>query len=495
MTEEKIAFYLNDRAVSVSVPPAARVLDLIRNRFALFGTKEGCREGECGSCTVLLGRPEAFRISYRAVPSCLLAAAELDGNHLVTIEGLGAATGGLPHPQRSTPFQVAFVEEGAVQCGFCTPGLLMALTGYLLSGREVSVEGALDSIDGNICRCTGYVSIKRAVASVIDGLAPTGRVPNIEKLVEGGFLPPYFRDIPEKLHTLPREASQRLRPSREGGDQTLLAGGTDLLIQAGEALQEKGVLLLSRLGLPEAVGETTDGISIPASLSIEELRVNPIVNRFYPGLEEKLLLFASTILRNRATVGGNLVNASPIGDLSVLFTAFGAELILGPTDDGALEERRVKIEEFFLGYKRVDLKAGEILKSIEIPKPKEGHRWGFARVAKRERLDIPACSAGFALEFEAPSVRSARIAFGGVSPVPLLASSASAALEGTPLRWETVRDVAEIAQSEIRPIDDLRGSAAYRRVLTTRLLYALFLEVFPEHLDYAEIASEIGGTE
>ncbi|HUX21095.1 MAG TPA: 2Fe-2S iron-sulfur cluster-binding protein, partial [Spirochaetia bacterium] len=312
MRNEHLSFYLNERHVEISAPPAALTLDLLRNRFSLFGTKEGCREGECGACTVLLGCVESGRPVYRAVPSCLLPAAELTGAHLVTIEGMSV--------QGPSPLQNAFVEAGATQCGFCTPGFIMSLTGYLLAGRPLSIEGALDSIDGNICRCTGYASIRRAVELLFAKLSLSGRTLGIGELAEKGLLPAFLPEIADRL--LASEIGGGSAAIREGNEathlldaevRTVLAGGTDLYIQRAGTLEEQEVIPVSRTGCMGPIEVREKTIRIPAATRVETLRRDPIMNREFPGFEKRLLVFASTIVRNRATLGGNIINASPIG--------------------------------------------------------------------------------------------------------------------------------------------------------------------------------------
>jgi xanthine dehydrogenase small subunit len=274
---KQISFLLNDRPITLPLQSGKSVLDTLRNDLDLFGTKEGCREGECGACTVILGRIPT--VPYRSMPSCLLSTGQIDGAHLVTIEGLDRG-----EPNR---IQQAFLQEGASQCGYCTPGFIVSLTGYLMSGRMITLEGALNSLDGNICRCTGYASIRRAVEWAVSPLL--GKTPTIDELISLEILPDSFAKSYDYLQNAVKQKETKTDDAPEG---PVVAGGTDLYVQKGDELTDQAPRFL----IPESspITLTEDQIVIPATASMEQFRLDPHLNQQYPGLDEKMLLLPPT---------------------------------------------------------------------------------------------------------------------------------------------------------------------------------------------------------
>jgi xanthine dehydrogenase small subunit len=451
-----MTFLLNESVVRLSSPSGRSVLDYLRKERGLYGTREGCREGECGACTVILGRNG----SYRAVPSCLMPLGQLDGTHLVTIEGLDTGK-----PNR---LQQAFIDEGASQCGFCTSGFILSLTGYLMGGNIVSLEDALDALDGNICRCTGYASIRRAVEKTIKPLL--GMIPTFPDLVDLELLPSYFTNLPDIC------SDGDMTGSREG---TLIAGGTDLYIQRGDTL-EKGE---PRFLIPGAGSiRSLDGyIEIPGTATMEQLRLDPLLNRQYEGLGKKLLVLASSILRNRATLGGNMVNASPIADTAVLLLAWDGEIQLVSPDS---KRRRFPLKDFFMDYKKLDLKEGEIVEYLYVKQGSGDRRWNFTKVSKRERLDIASVNSASVFILGREGIRKVRLAFGGVAPIPYRAVETEKWLEGKPAVMDSFLSAFPVLLDEIHPIDDVRGSAEYKKSLAAAQLADHFLQCFPDVCTY-----------
>ncbi|MFP4365283.1 MAG: FAD binding domain-containing protein [Spirochaetia bacterium] len=449
-----------------NISPGMTVLDALRKEIGLKGTKEGCREGECGACTVLLGELRNGRVSYKAVPSCMLPVGEAECKHVVTIEGLNLS--------ELNPVQKAFADMNASQCGFCTPGFILAFTGYLLSGRELTLEDAMTSVDGNICRCTGYASIRRAITTLFQDYRLEGKIPDIAFLTENRFLPEYFLQSSQLLSAIQTE---RCEYPAKG---TLVAGGTDLYIQKGEVLPDEEVRFLSAEDGVTGISEVQDEIIIGAGATVEEFRLDPLLNKHFPGLDEKLLLISSTILRNRATIGGNIVNASPIGDMSVLLLALEARLLLA----GKNGESYLPLEDFFLGYKELALKPGEMIKSIIIPIPEFQVFWNFEKVSKRERLDIATCNSGVTITVQNGKIRNIRLSFGGVAPVPLLVKQTQEFLKNKDLDIRVLKAAQDILAEEIAPISDVRGSSEYKTDLAKRLLHAHLESCFPDQIVY-----------
>ncbi len=457
----EIRFILNDHDVRTAVPPGLLVLDFLRRRERATGTKEGCREGDCGACTILVGEWEAERVVYRPVTSCLMPAAEMHGKHIVTIEGLNM--------QALSPVQQAIVTEGATQCGFCTPGIVVSLTGSLLDGARRDVKEALS---GHLCRCTGYRSLKRAGQTAY--AAAAGRT-DMSALVEGGFLPDYFLDIPDRLRRL-----QRGLPSNGLATNGIpVAGGTDLYVQRGEDLPGEAVAVLNLD--PELRGiRWEDGfLRVGACTTFEAFADHPEVQRLLPDVKAYMFLIASWQIRNRATLGGNIVNASPIGDVSILLLALDAVLVLRRR----LQRRQVPLRSFFLGYKQCDLAEDERVEAVLIPAPAPETRVNFEKVSKRKCLDIASVNAAICVCVRGGVVAEMGLAVGGVAPIPLYLRETSRFFVGKPVVVEVVREGLERMQAEIAPIDDVRGSAAYKRLLARQLLLAHFTRLFPESIE------------
>jgi xanthine dehydrogenase small subunit len=472
---QRIRFLLNDAEVDTGLPPGITALDFLRHHRRLRGTKEGCREGECGACTVLVGRPAAGGMVYRAAASCLLPLAELAGTHVLTVEGLGP---------RLSPVQKELCEQNAIQCGFCTPGIVMALTGFFSASPALSEQDAVDALDGNICRCTGYVSIRRAARTLSERYR--GRLDphrsRCEHLVEWGILPASAVRAASTL-ALPRFA-------RDAGAAAaavpLIGGATDLLVQDATTVEEAEVLRFAR-DLPGARGIAVEGdrLVIGAATTIEELRVSPEIARALPSLSrslgEDLKLVASTPLRNQATVAGNLVNASPIGDLSVMLLALEARLVLRA--DG--RRREVALGDFFRGYRAVDLSAGEAVQSVLLPiRPVRFH---FEKVSRRRVLDIASVNSALCVEGEGNPPASAVLSAGGVGPVPLLLRAFGRSLARRRVDALSAAEAIEAALGEIAPISDVRGSASYKRLALRNLIVAHLAALFPDTVDAAAL--------
>lgn len=450
---------LNSEVVEVRVAPGEVVLDLVRDHLGLRATKEGCREGDCGACTVLVGEPDEERIRYRAVNSCILPVGSLEGCHLVTLEGINSPD--------LTPVQALMVAEGASQCGFCTPGVVMAATAYLLEADPVSKDGLIRALAGNICRCTGYGAIIRAMRSLADRFAalPSPGRERIDALVNAGVLPAYFSAARE---TLDADAPLPERGAFETG-LTPVGGGTDLFVQRARAMLKAPVLFVRR---PDTVviEERSDGIFIEGSATVDDLQAAGCVRDLIPRLDEIAAMIASPQIRSRATVGGNIANASPIGDVSILLLALDARIALA-TKDG---RRDLPLKDLFRGYKDLDMGPDELIESVTIPARDGDFRLGFEKVSRRTHMDIASVNSAMGALVDGGRIAAASISAGGVAPVPRYLERTSAYLAGKKLCRETALEASRIASAEVTPIDDVRGTAGYKRNLLGRLVLAHF---------------------
>jgi xanthine dehydrogenase small subunit len=487
--DQPIRFLLNHESVESSLHPGTVVLDFLRRDRRLSGTKEGCREGDCGACMVLLGELSGDRkvVHYKAVNSCLLPLGDVAGKHLVSIEGLNPASreGDSVDAVPLTPVQQHLVDRGAIQCGFCTPGFVVALTGYLLARRDWSYSGALEAVAGNICRCTGYASIKRAIGDLLDqlkslqdsgGPARSPAVRHLEALVACRVVPEYFLVVPHRLRSLKMAEGPGGRSQR----RTVVAGGTDLFVQKPEQLIEEDLSFVS--GAPRLRQVRIEGhrLTLGAAVTMEEMKDLPEVRRRLPQLVDALTLVASAPIRHRATIGGNIVNASPIGDFTVMLLALGA--VLGLSNGRGIRE--VELKRFFRGYKQLNMKRGERLEWIALPL-KEGS-FHFEKVSRRRHLDIASVNSAAWISIRGRRIEKIRLAAGGVAPVPLYLARVCASLEGEEFGEEGLERALIAAQEEISPISDVRGSEAYKRLLLRQLLLAHFQEFFPGQM-HAEV--------
>lgn len=460
---------LNRQLIDEHADPATVVLDLIRRGHSLTGTKDVCREGDCGACQVLLGTLQGGRLRYRAVNACLLPLGAIDACHVVTVEGLNGEV--------LTPVQRALVDCGAIQCGFCTPGLVMALTGFLLNAEVSCERAAIDAVAGNLCRCTGYAGITRAIARLCRQFDLSGSPPEcrIDDLVQWQILPAYFSGIAEKLSAIvPCEAREPLPGA------LLVGGGTDLWVARPHSLHARPLAFLP--SSTDGVHVDGDDCIVDATASLEQLRTSTLFRQWFPSVEQDFELICSVPVRARATVGGNLVNASPIADLAVFFLALDARLLLVSHDAG----RNVSLKEFFQGYKQVDLQDGERLQAIRF-KRSAAQSFSYEKVGMRRHLDIAAVNSALGIEHADGCIVSAHLSAGGVAPVPFYFEKTRAYLQGRPIVPATVLGAAEIARQEITPISDLRGSADYKRLLLRQLIFAHFMKLFPESIRWEQL--------
>lgn len=472
----RIHFILNNQEIAAEDPAGILVLDYLRSKQRLVGTKEGCKEGDCGACMVLLGELAGNRIRYKPMTSCLIPLAEVHGKHLVTIEGLNMQT--------LSPVQQAIVDEGGSQCGFCTPGIVVSLTGYLMTGdAEISDAGIKVALGGNLCRCTGYASLERAGHNLVKnfgngrGNGKSRASSPIETLIDADALPEYFRSIPARLKKLPK-------PEPYNGRKTdvFIAGGTDLYVQRGDDLPDARVEVLNLY--PEMKGITIrDGrVHVGSLTTFEDWAEHPEILKIIPAMKEYMHLNASWQIRNRATLGGNIVNASPIGDMTILLLALDSHLILQSGDS----RREVPLRQFYRGYKELNKRPSEILTEIIFPLPTRETQIHFEKVSKRRTLDIASVNSAIKVQADNDTITSVALTMGGVAPVPLFMSATCKSLTGSRINKDTVLDAIAVAAGEISPISDVRGSEDYKRLLVRQLLIAHFTKLFPQYVTVRE---------
>lgn len=457
-----IHFLLNDREVQVKAPPGLLVLDYLRQHERATGTKEGCREGDCGACTVLVGQLQGDTVNYQPITSCLMPLGEVAGKHLVTIEGLN-------RPEL-TPVQRAIVETGATQCGFCTPGIVVSLTGILMQeGLRLDPTQTRRALSGHLCRCTGYRSLKESGERIYEEI---GKSSGVAALVERDILPDWFIEIPDRLRALREAHPPTISKNRRG---TSIAGGTDIYVQRGDELPLTTVEVLDSHPEMHGIRRQNGHLRLGALTTFEDFAANVHVRRRVPAIEDYMDLVASWQIRNRATLGGNIVNASPIGDMTILLLALEAEVVLCAGE----ECRIVPLSRFFQGYKVLEKKPEELLTEIRIPMADGSTQVHFEKVSKRRCLDIATVNSAAQVRLENDMIASAALAAGGVAPVPLLLRQTGNFLRGQIMSKAVAKEAMDIAQGEISPISDVRGSADYKRLLLRQQLAGHFLRLFP----------------
>jgi xanthine dehydrogenase small subunit len=392
----------------------------------------------------------------------------------VTVEGLNRRALG--------PIQSAFADHGASQCGFCTPGFVVAFSGYLLEATRWDEDEAIEAIAGNICRCTGYASIRRSLATVLDQLRTTvdpseARVP---ALVREHHLPDYFLQAADLVAGL--EIEQPAAPPRE--TQTVIAGGTDLYVQRPDQLHECDVWVLP-IETERPIWQDRDHIYLAATATAEDMKRSELLEQTVGGIERAMRLMGSLPIRQRATIAGNIVNASPIGDMTVALLALDAEIGLVAGKD----HRLLPLREFFLGYKDLDLAVGELVEWVRFRTPRGGAVFNFEKVSKRTHLDIASVNTAISIELRDGRIRTARVSAGGVAAIPMHLHRTGELLTGRAPDIQTALEAAEMARSEVAPISDVRGTADYKRLLLGQLVLAHFNVLFGIEAGLLEEAS------
>jgi xanthine dehydrogenase small subunit len=486
-TRDHLLLYVNGRRHEVRGALAFRSLsDFLRYDLQLAGTKVVCAEGDCGSCTVLLGRPTAdgAGMRYATVCSCIQFLHQLDGTHIVTVEGLTPAGGGL------NAVQEAMVQAQGTQCGFCTPGFVVSLCAMFdESARDgVQVNDARAACVGNLCRCTGYLPILEAAVAVdastvraINELFPPGEV---AADLRRHAAQPVTIHAGDRLVHKPVTVEQAVAFKREHPDCVVVAGGTDVGVHVNKGLRDPNVVM-SLSGLDEltqiGVDEAANAIVAGARASIADLE--RVGRDALPEFGRLLYYFGSPPIKNAGTVGGNIVNGSPIGDTMPAMFVLNAEVELaGSPDGGAVEWRRVNINDFYTGYRRSAMRPDEIVTRVVIPLPAHDEIFRLYKVSRRKDLDISAFTAAIWMRRAAPgsdTIADARLAFGGVGPVILRLPKTESFLRGKTLTEATAREAGGIARDEVTPITDVRGSADYRRQLAENILRKLQAELMP----------------
>lgn len=483
-----IAFVLNGERIEVAdAAPSMTVLDFLRTRRRLTGTKEGCAEGDCGACTIAIGSQQGGAARWQVANSCILLLSQIDGSEVKTVEGLAGPSG-------LHPVQTVLAESDGTQCGFCTPGIVMSL--YALAQERageapVSDADIHEALAGNLCRCTGYRPIVDAALAAASEPAPAQA--DRLRAAAAAALPALARadtlaiEADGRRYFAPATLDQAADLLAQWPGATLLAGGTDVglwvtklhkrldtVIYLGDVVELKGIV--------ERPGHWWIGAGATYNEALAAFA------GLHPDLAELVRRIGSLQIRNAGTLGGNIGNASPIGDSMPALIALGAQLHLRRGAAG----RVMPIEDYFLGYRRTALQPGELIVGVEIPKLAANQRFATYKVSKRFDQDISAVCPAYRLTLDDQGViTEARIAHGGMAAIPARAPRTEAALTGRPWTAETVAAAMAALADDYAPIDDMRASAGYRLKVARNLLRRFHLATTAPQTRVHVLAKEV----
>ncbi|GAA3487308.1 xanthine dehydrogenase small subunit [Streptomyces cremeus] len=475
--------------------PHTTVLDFLRER-GLTGTKEGCAEGECGACSVLVARPGVNKpTDWVAVNACLVPAAALDGQEVVTAEGL-ATPGADGTPAALHPVQEEMAVRGGSQCGYCTPGFVCSMASEYYRPDRCAHEASPDTTDaagtadgtsdpehgpngfdlhalsGNLCRCTGYRPIRDAAYAVGEPAADDPLAQRREQSPPEPVATAYTQG--DSTFLRPATLAEALRVLRERPEAVLVAGSTDYGVEVNiRSRRDTCVVAIDRLPELRELRTEAEYLEIGAALTLTEIERR--LDGSVPLLAELFPQFASRLIRNGATLGGNLGTGSPIGDSPPVLLALDASLVLA----GADGERVVPLADYFTGYRQSVRRPDELIRAVRVPTPLS-RVTAFHKIAKRRFDDISSVAVAFAVDVEGGIVRRARIGLGGVAATPIRALATEAALEGRPWTQETVDAAARVLRGEGTPMSDHRASSLYRSAMLGTSLKKLYAQTTTE---------------
>jgi xanthine dehydrogenase small subunit len=470
---DQLVFTLNGETIRLNaIAPSMTLLQYLQ-QTGRTGTKEGCGDGDCGACTVaILGQGADEKYHYQAVNSCLIPLGSVAGRDIITVEGL--ANGKLH------PVQAAMVKTGGSQCGYCTPGFIMSLFAAYYDGKVYGNTVNDETVEGNLCRCTGYLPIRRAAQLMME--SPQDDVLKGDRFISALSQPTlpltqlHYHYQDQQFYR-PTQLDEVLSLLQQHPDATLVAGATDLGLEMSHHRQQFPILIsLEAVTELQQIQQTEACVEIGAAVPLSKIETN--LHGVSPSLDEMLHWFAARQVRNRATIGGNIGTASPIGDLPPVLLSLDASVRLASLTG----QRIVALADFFKGYRQTELQPGEVIVSVQIPTTLSA---GATRrlsqsykIGKRGTDDISIVAAAFTIDLDTHDrIVQARLAYGGVAATPIRAIAVEQMLVGQPWTLATIQQVKPALSESFTPLTDLRGSAAYRKRLVGNLFEKFFVEM------------------
>ena len=473
-TTNAIRFILNDEEITLTdLKPETTLLDWLRLERRLRGSKEGCAEGDCGACTVLVGRLMDDEIIYDSVTACIRFVGSLHGTHVVTIEHLRGKDGALH------PVQQAMVDHHGSQCGFCTPGFVMSLYGLWMRDPQPGQRAIEKALQGNLCRCTGYASIIRAGKAISTYGQPQGDPLWAERIALKNKITAITDGRRVEIGgqiIVPATLDDFAQVYEANPGATIVAGSTDVGLWVTKFMRSIGpVIFIGHLPELRRIEEHEGALRFYAGVSYSDAL--PLLTRHFPHMAELWNRIAGEQIRNMGTIGGNIANGSPIGDTPPPFIALGARLHLRRGE----QRREIDLEDYFLAYGKQDRQPGEFVEAVTIPHLPVGDKFAVYKISKRREEDISALCGAFRVSLDGAGVVSAvRIAFGGMAATPKRAATVEAALIGQPWNLDTVDAAVALFAQDYQPISDMRASAEYRLLTAQNLLKRFYLETIGE---------------
>ncbi len=509
-TAGSIRFLLNGEAVSVSdIAPTATVLNYLREDKSCTGTKEGCAEGDCGACTVVLAELDDNELSMKSVNACIQFVPTLHGKAIYTVEYLRQKNGDL-HPS-----QKAMVDCHGSQCGFCTPGFIMSLWSvyneHQPTGTKASNDEIRSALTGNLCRCTGYRPILEAANKMFELPEVTfdrdGLVNDLKRLSSAGNIEGVSAnsinaesasstslsyEYNNEQFFAPKTLDELLQLRSQHPEATILAGGTDVGLWINKQFRELPTLIyIGEVAELKQCQRTESGLSIGAGATLT--KAYQAISKLFPEMDQMWERFASQPIRNIGTLGGNVANGSPIGDSMPALIAVGTRVtvrsVRGP--------REMPLEDLYLDYMKKDMAADEVVAAITLPLPDESQQFRCYKLSKRHDSDISAVFAAFAITLDQDKVSHCKIAFGGMAATPKRASQTEQSIVGSTWNEATVRQAMQLLTQDYKPLSDMRASDTNRMQAAMNLLYRFYLETRPDSplsKEQVDVFSAVGGT-